>query len=108
MICAGVAFAMFGNPEKINLDLTQGAVLLWLGIGASGLGYFLWNKGACEVDSGTLAIMNNTLMNTENITTIIHTNTATNTIMIIVAIVPVTIIMKFLGNAGFLRLVCLY
>ena len=58
----GVAFAMFGNPEKINLDLTQGAVLLWLGIGASGLGYFLWNKGACEVDSGTLAIMNNALI----------------------------------------------
>ena len=58
----GIAFAIFGNPEKINLDLTQSAVLLWLGIGASGLGYFLWNKGACEVDSGTLAIMNNALI----------------------------------------------
>ena len=29
---------------------------------ASGVGYFLWNKGACEVDSGVLAIMNNALI----------------------------------------------
>ncbi|MGP1484490.1 MAG: EamA family transporter [Campylobacter sp.] len=58
----GLAFAIFGNFEKISLDFTQTAVILWLGIGASGLGYFLWNKGACEVDSGTLAIMNNALI----------------------------------------------
>jgi drug/metabolite transporter (DMT)-like permease len=29
---------------------------------ASGLGYFLWNKGATRVDAGTLAIMNNALV----------------------------------------------
>lgn len=58
----GVAFGIFGNFEKISLDMTQSLVLLWLGIGASGLGYFMWNKGACEVDSGTLAIMNNALI----------------------------------------------
>ena len=38
------------------------SAMLRLGIGASGLDYFLWNKGACEVDSGTLALMNNTLI----------------------------------------------
>ena len=37
-------------------------VLGWLGIVASGLGYFLWNKGATRVDAGTLAIMNNALV----------------------------------------------
>ena len=37
-------------------------LLLWLGIGASGLGYFLWNKGATLVSSGVLAIMNNALI----------------------------------------------
>lgn len=61
-IVTGVAFGVFGNFEKISLDTTQALVLLWLGVGASGLGYFLWNKGACEVDSGTLAIMNNALI----------------------------------------------
>lgn len=37
-------------------------VLLWLGLGASGVGYFLWNRGALRVDPGTLAIMNNLLI----------------------------------------------
>ena len=36
--------------------------MLWLGVGASGLGYFLWNKGATRVSSGVLAIMNNALI----------------------------------------------
>lgn len=61
-VITGVAFLFGGNFAKISLDLPQIAVILWLGVGASGLGYFLWNKGACEVDSGTLAIMNNALI----------------------------------------------
>lgn len=57
-----VAFLIFGNFERIMPTTTQIWVLLWLGVGASGLGYYLWNKGACEVDSGVLAIMNNALI----------------------------------------------
>ena len=56
------AFALFGNTAKITPDPTQWAVLLWLGIVASGLGYFLWNRGATQVDSGILAIMNNAVV----------------------------------------------
>ena len=37
-------------------------VLAWLGLVASGLGYFLWNRGATQVDAGTLAVMNNALI----------------------------------------------
>ena len=37
-------------------------MIVYLGTVASALGYFLWNKGACEVDSGVLAIMNNALI----------------------------------------------
>ncbi|WP_445395416.1 carboxylate/amino acid/amine transporter [Zobellella sp. An-6] len=40
----------------------QWGILLWLGLGASGLGYFLWNKGATLVNAGALAIMNNALV----------------------------------------------
>ena len=57
-----VAFLLFGNFEKITPNPTQWAVLLWLGIVASGLGYFLWNKGATQADSGVLAIMNNAVI----------------------------------------------
>ncbi|KKO43924.1 membrane protein [Arsukibacterium ikkense] len=38
------------------------AVLLWLGLVASGLGYYGWNKGATQVSSGMLAVMNNALI----------------------------------------------
>lgn len=37
-------------------------VLLWLGLVASGGGYFYWNKGATQVSSGLLAVMNNMLI----------------------------------------------
>ncbi len=62
LIIAIIAFGLFGNMEKISPNLTQWGVLLWLGIVASGAGYFMWNKGATMVDSGVLAIMNNTLV----------------------------------------------
>jgi carboxylate/amino acid/amine transporter len=57
-----VAFALFSNHDKLSPTLTQWGILVWLGVVASGLGYFLWNKGACEVDAGVLAIMNNALV----------------------------------------------
>ena len=41
---------------------SQWLVLLWLGLVASGGGYFWWNKGASQVSSGTLAVMNNALI----------------------------------------------
>ncbi len=59
---AVIALVTLGDPAKFHVDLTQTLVLLWLGAVASGLGYFMWNKGACEVDSGVLAIMNNALI----------------------------------------------
>nr|WP_298414700.1 carboxylate/amino acid/amine transporter [uncultured Halomonas sp.] len=57
-----VAFAIFGSTEKLPTTGVQWGVLGWLGLVASGLGYFLWNKGATRVDAGALAIMNNALI----------------------------------------------
>lgn len=37
----------------------QFGIILYLGIVSTGLCLFLWNKGACMVNTGTLAIMNN-------------------------------------------------
>ncbi|MEW7867438.1 carboxylate/amino acid/amine transporter [Aeromonas diversa] len=55
------AWLLLGQPKYPTSGLQWG-ILLWLGIGASGLGYFLWNKGATQVSSGVLAIMNNALI----------------------------------------------
>jgi len=55
-------FLLFGNTEKLPTTDTQWSILVYLGIVASGLGYFIWNKGATLVNAGALAIMNNALV----------------------------------------------
>jgi drug/metabolite transporter (DMT)-like permease len=40
----------------------QWSILTYLGIVASGVGYFAWNKGATQVNVGALAVMNNLLI----------------------------------------------
>lgn len=59
---AVIAFALFGNTERLPETTLQWGILIYLGLIASGLGYFLWNKGACKVNSGALAVMNNALV----------------------------------------------
>ncbi|MDR0407915.1 MAG: hypothetical protein LBH45_03185 [Campylobacteraceae bacterium] len=56
------AVLALGNFEKMNPSTFQWGILIWLGVAASGVGYFLWNKGATMVDAGTLGIMNNALI----------------------------------------------
>lgn len=51
-----VPFADFG---RINPSGVQLAVIIYLGVIASGLGFFLWNVGARAVNPGTLAVFNN-------------------------------------------------
>ncbi len=53
---------IWGDLSQLPTTPVQWGVLLWLGIAASAIGYFLWNKGATAVDAGALAIMNNTLV----------------------------------------------
>jgi len=43
----------------ISMSLHQLVVLTYLGVVASGLGFFLFNAGARRTDIGTLAIFNN-------------------------------------------------
>jgi drug/metabolite transporter (DMT)-like permease len=49
----------FGDRGAHALDPREAGVLVYLGIFASGLGFFLWNKGARRVKAGTLAVFNN-------------------------------------------------
>ncbi|ATB68975.1 acetate efflux pump MadN-like [Sulfurospirillum diekertiae] len=78
LIIGIVAFGLFANTDKLSPTLIQWGVLVWLGVVASGLGYFLWNKGACEVDAGVLAIMNNVHVPAGLIVNILIWGTPTN------------------------------
>jgi drug/metabolite transporter (DMT)-like permease len=53
------AVAMLSKDVSIALTTPQLFTLLYLGILASGIGFFLWNVGATRVSAGTLAVMNN-------------------------------------------------
>jgi len=61
LVLVALAYGLLGTAT-LPATGVQWGVLLWLGLVASGLGYFLWNKGATRVDAGALAIMNNALI----------------------------------------------
>ncbi|WP_111414665.1 carboxylate/amino acid/amine transporter [Billgrantia lactosivorans] len=62
LVVALPGFALLGNPGQLPSTAVHWGVLAWLGLVASGLGYFFWNLGATRVDAGALAIMNNALI----------------------------------------------
>lgn len=45
--------------STLPLNATNVGILLYLGVIASGMGFFLWNRGATRVSGGRLAVMNN-------------------------------------------------
>ncbi len=49
----------YSRIELSSISMLQWGVLIWLGVIASGLGYYLWNSGAKKVGYQTLAVMNN-------------------------------------------------
>jgi len=56
---AGLAMFLSAQPLDLHLGGGQLLVLLYLGLLASGVGFFLWNVGARRVAAGTLAVFNN-------------------------------------------------
>ena len=62
-VCVAVPmYLLFGNSAKLPTTTLQWSILVYLGVIASGVGYFIWNKGATLVNAGALAIMNNALV----------------------------------------------
>jgi drug/metabolite transporter (DMT)-like permease len=48
-----------GWASAAQVSATQAAVLGYLGVVATGLGFFLWNRGAVTAPAGALAVFNN-------------------------------------------------
>ncbi len=57
-----LATALFADWNKIPTTTLDYGILIWLGLVASGLGYWLWNAGARQVNANQLAVMNNVLI----------------------------------------------
>ena len=54
-----IPFATFVDYSSVYLSLKQILALLYLGIIPTGIGFWLWNKGAGQVSYSLLAVMNN-------------------------------------------------
>lgn len=50
------------SPVSLEISSEQWAVLIYLGLVASGLGFFMWNKGATQTSPGILAAFNNAVV----------------------------------------------
>lgn len=61
-LVAGLGVLLFADHSQWPATGLQWGVLVWLGAGASGLGYLGWNLGARRVNTGQLAVMNNMLI----------------------------------------------
>ena len=59
VVAVGAAAPSIAWGKVLHMSPAQMGVLLYLGVVASGLGFFLFNAGARRTDIGTLAIFNN-------------------------------------------------
>ena len=62
MILAGIFSCIWTDWNTLEITLFQWKSILYLGFVASGLGFFLWNKGASKSSPGTLAAFNNAVV----------------------------------------------
>lgn len=58
-VAVALLFLSFSGPSMQVPTAAQVAVLFFLGIVSSGIGFFLWNIGATRTNPGALAIFNN-------------------------------------------------
>jgi drug/metabolite transporter (DMT)-like permease len=59
VVVTGALAAPKANEVLSALTATQWGVLVYLGVLASGVGFFMWNVGATRVSAATLSVMNN-------------------------------------------------
>lgn len=62
VIVSGIGTLLFADLNRLPSTTTHWAVLIWLGLGASGGGYLLWSMASKKVNIGQLATMNNALI----------------------------------------------
>ena len=59
IIISGLFSLTFTDFSTITISANQWLSLIYLGIVASGIGFFLWNVGVTKVEAGSLAVLNN-------------------------------------------------
>ncbi|RUO18490.1 EamA family transporter [Aliidiomarina iranensis] len=61
-LVSGIGMLLFADYSRLPSTWIHWSVLLWLGFGASGVGYLAWSIASKKVNIGQLATMNNALI----------------------------------------------
>lgn len=61
-LVSGLGMLLFADFTRVPSTWVHWSVLLWLGFGASGIGYLVWSIASKKVHVGQLATMNNALI----------------------------------------------
>ena len=61
-LVSGLGMLLFADFTRLPTTWVHWSVLLWLGFGASGIGYLVWSIASKKVNVGQLATMNNALI----------------------------------------------
>jgi drug/metabolite transporter (DMT)-like permease len=61
-LCTACFSALLTDWSTLEINSDQWKSILYLGFVASGIGFFLWNKGATQSNPGTLAAFNNAVV----------------------------------------------
>ena len=61
-LCTACFSTFFTDWGRLEINSDQWKSILYLGFVASGIGFFLWNKGATQSNPGTLAAFNNAVV----------------------------------------------
>lgn len=99
LLIALPAWWLLGAPQYPQSALQWG-VLLWLALVASGGGYYWWNKGATQVSSGVLAVMNNMLIPVGLVVNILLWNRQENLTMLALGSVLLVLSCKLCSNTA--------
>jgi len=85
VIAALVASLFTTNWWQLQVSWSQFGVIFYLGVIASGLGFFWWNLGATRVNTGTLAVMNNAKIPVGIAVSILFFNESANVLRLILS-----------------------
>lgn len=87
-VCFTALVALFQCNWQNFTEITfeQWSLLLYLGIVASGLCFFLWNVGATKVSAGSLALMNNMKIPLGVLVSIYFLNESCNWVLLIITL----------------------
>ena len=91
---AAITLAFIFGREVHIYSAREWAVFVWLGAVASGLGFFMWNRGALIVNRQTLAVANNLKLPIAIVVSLTVFGETANTMTLLTGVIILTLALR--------------